>query len=203
VIGPRVLAALWIAAAVGLAVPIAPAAGPGDDEAYPADITPPPGTQYPCALTALPRTLTGVPESERGYIERVYGLVIRGIHAKLLVLKAVEGSEASARGTALVRYQAATESVVSRISALAPPAGLEPFRDDVAAAFRLQRTFFEKAVEARRSGGSMDDVWRIAEGRQASGRLIVAWGRMQARYPQWSRETSDSVYHHLCALDLF
>ena len=49
----------------------------------------------------------------------------------------------------------------------------------------------------------MDDVWRIPEGRQASGRLIAAWGRMQARYPQWSRETSDSVYHHLCALDLF
>ena len=144
-----------------------------------------------------------MPESERGYVERVYGLVIRGIHAKLLVLKAVEGSEASARSTELGRYQAATDGVVTRISALPPPAGLEPFRDDVLAALRLQRTFFDKAVEARRSGGSMDDVWRIPEGRQASGRLIAAWGRMQARYPQWSRETSDSVYHHLCALDLF
>ena len=114
-------------------------------------------------------------------------------------LKAVEGSEASARSSELVRYQAATDGVVTRISALPPPAGLEPFRDDVLAAFRLQRIFFEKAVEARRSGGSMDDVWRIPEGRQASGRLIAAWGRMQTRYPQWSRETSDSVYHHLCA----
>jgi hypothetical protein len=199
----RALAALCIAVAVGLAVPIISTAAANDDEAYPADITPPPGTQYPCALTALPRTLTGVPESERGYIERVYGLFIRGIHAKLLLLKAVEGGEAGALGTVLARYQASTEGVVSRISALPAPAGLEPFRDDIVTAFRLQRTFFEKAVEARRAAASMDDVWRIAEGRQASQRLIAAWGRMQARYPQWSRETSESVYHHLCALDLF
>lgn len=190
------LAALVLVAA--LAPPLT-----ASDDAYPADITPPAGTQYPCALTALPRTLTGVPEAERGYVTRVYGLVIRGIHAKLLVLKALDGNEASGRGAALARYQADTDAVVARISALPAPAGLEPFRDDVVAAFRLQRTFFEKAVEGRRSGASMSEVWGIPEGRQASARLIAAWGRMQARYPQWSRETSDSVYHHLCALDLF
>ena len=191
------LTTLMLLAALGWA---SPAAGDGD---YPADITPPPGTQYPCALTALPRTLTGVPEAERGYVNGVYGQVIRGIHAKLLVLTALAGNDSSERGAALSRYFAATDAVATRIGGLPAPAGLEPFRDDVVAALRLQRTFFEKAVEARRSGGSMDDVWRIAEGRQASGRLIAAWGRMQARYPQWSRETSDSVYHHLCALDLF
>ena len=49
----------------------------------------------------------------------------------------------------------------------------------------------------------MAEVYPIAEGRQASGRLISAWGRMQARYPGWSPETRDSIYHHLCALDLF
>lgn len=32
---------------------------------------------------------------------------------------------------------------------------------------------------------------------------ISAWGRMQARYPSWSPETRDSIYHHRCALDLF
>jgi len=26
---------------------------------------------------------------------------------------------------------------------------------------------------------------------------------MQARYPAWPPETRDSIYHHLCALDLF
>jgi len=61
------------------------------EDSYPSDITPPPGTRYPCALTALPRRLSG----------------------------------------------------------------------------------------------------------------IRAWSRMQARYPGWSSETRDSIYHHLCALDLF
>jgi hypothetical protein len=37
----------------------------------------------------------------------------------------------------------------------------------------------------------------------ASSRLIAAWGRMQARYPGWPSETRESIYHHLCALDLF
>ncbi len=37
----------------------------------------------------------------------------------------------------------------------------------------------------------------------ASARLIAAWGKMSARYPAWSAETRDSIYHHLCALDLF
>ena len=49
----------------------------------------------------------------------------------------------------------------------------------------------------------MDAVWRIGEGRQASQRLIAAWGKMRARYPRWSAETGNSIYHHLCALDLF
>jgi hypothetical protein len=49
----------------------------------------------------------------------------------------------------------------------------------------------------------MADVYAIPEGRQASARLIAAWGKMSARYPTWSAESRDSIYHHLCALDLF
>jgi hypothetical protein len=37
-------------------------------DAYPTDITPPPGTRYPCALTALPRGLPGIPEADRAYV---------------------------------------------------------------------------------------------------------------------------------------
>jgi hypothetical protein len=58
-------------------------------------------------------------------------------------------------------------------------------------------------VPLREAGRGMADVYQIAEGRQASARLISAWGRMQARYLAWSSETSNSIYHHLCALDLF
>lgn len=49
----------------------------------------------------------------------------------------------------------------------------------------------------------MSDVYAVPEGRQASTRLVEAWARMEARYPGRSTETRDSIYHHLCALDLF
>jgi hypothetical protein len=83
------------------------------------------------------------------------------------------------------------------------PAGLEPFAADVLAALDLQQTFFTKAVERRRTGASLSEVYAIPEGRSASQRLLSAWARMQQRYPSWSAELKDSVYHHLCALDLF
>jgi hypothetical protein len=42
-------------------------ASPGAaQDVYPTDITPPPGTRYPCALTALPPGLPGVRFSPRG-----------------------------------------------------------------------------------------------------------------------------------------
>jgi hypothetical protein len=46
-------------------------------------------------------------------------------------------------------------------------------------------------------------VYQIREGHQASERLLSAWAHMQQRYPKWDATLKDSVYHHLCALDLF
>jgi hypothetical protein len=50
---------------------------PAVEDAYPADITPPAGTRYPCALPALPRALPGIPEADRAYINRTYARVLR------------------------------------------------------------------------------------------------------------------------------
>jgi len=177
----------------------APFATAQDD--YPADITPPPGTRYPCALTALPRGLPGIPETDRAFINHSYSRILRATQAKLVVLNALEQQrEVSAR---LLSYRETTEALLARQRAEAVPAGLEPFQQDVLAALELQRTFFSKAEAERERGGSMDVVYRIPEGRLASSRLIAAWGRMQARYPGWPSETRESIYHHLCALDLF
>jgi hypothetical protein len=171
------------------------------EDAYPTDITPPAGTRYPCALTALPRTLPGIPEAERGYINRTYARILRATQAKLVALKAIEeGNDASA---ATSRYLADTAAIVERTRAEPPPAGLAAFQEDVVQALKLQQEFFRKAVPVRAQGGSMTDVYAIPEGRQASGRLIAAWGQMSARYPGWSADARDSIYHHLCALDLF
>jgi hypothetical protein len=171
------------------------------EDTYPADISPPAGTRYPCALTALPRDLPGIPPPERSYVNHAYTRILRATQAKLVLLKALEAN--AGLPDALSVYRAAIQLQVARLTSAAAPAGLEAFQADVLAAVALQQAFFEAAVPLRRSGKGMAEVYAIPEGRQASARLVAAWTKMQARYPTWSAETRDSIYHHLCALDLF
>jgi hypothetical protein len=187
------------AAATLLALFMARLATAQDD--YPADISPPAGTRYPCALTALPRGLPGIPEADRAFINHTYSRILRATQSKLVLLVALEQQREAS--TQFVRYQETAEGLLARQRAEDVPAGLEPFQQDVLTALELQRTFFSAAEVERERGGSMADVYRIPEGRLASKRLIAAWGRMQARYPGWPEATRDSIYHHLCALDLF
>jgi hypothetical protein len=177
------------------------AAGALAQDVYPADISPPAGTRYPCALTALPRELAGIPETDRAFINRTYARILRATQAKLVALKALE-DQAGARA-AVATYLDATGGLAARQQADAVPAGLEPFQKDVLAAIELQRAFFGRALELREGGRGLADAYALPEGRQASAHLVGAWSRMQARYPAWSAETRDSIYHHLCALDLF
>jgi hypothetical protein len=170
-------------------------------DVYPADISPPAGTRYPCALTALPRELAGVPETDRAFINRTYARILRATQAKLVALKALE--EQAGPRAAVATYLDATGALASRQRADAVPAGLEPFQQDVLAAIELQRVFFGHALELRERGQGLAEAYHLPEGRQASAHLVAAWSRMQARYPAWSAQTRDSVYHHLCALDLF
>jgi hypothetical protein len=171
------------------------------DDVYPSDITPPAGTQYPCALTALPHGLPGIPEADRAYLNRTYARILRATQAKLVLLAALHANrDLSAE---LASYQKATAALAARLADDQPPTGLAPFQQDVAEALALQQTFFAKAVPMRRAGAEMAEVYGIPEGRQASQRLMSAWSRMEQRYPSWSAATSDSIYHHLCALDLF
>jgi hypothetical protein len=176
------------------------AAAPSEDT-YPADVTPPAGTHYPCALTALPRDLPGIPPPERIYINHAYTRILRATQAKLVLLKALEAN--AGLPDALAAYHRATKLQAARLTNEAPPAGLEAFQADVLAAVALQEGFFDAAVPLRQAGKDMAEVYAIPEGRQASARLIAAWAKMQARYPTWPAATRDSIYHHLCALDLF
>jgi len=170
-------------------------------DSYPADIAPPPGTRYPCALTALPPGLPGVPPADRAFVNRTYSRVLRATQAKLLLLKSLD--ERQGMSDALARYLGETEALAGRQKADAVPEGLGPFQKDVLAALELQQAFFRKALPLREAGRGMDAAYQMPEGRQASARLVAAFGQMQARYPSWSAETRDSIYHHLCALDLF
>jgi hypothetical protein len=179
-----------------------PAVPPGEDW-YPEDIAPPPGTQYPCALSALPRDLPGIPAGDRRFINHVYSLLLRATQAKLVLQKALGDSNGPRLATAHGEYRRVNADALAKIRAEPLPAGLEKFRDDVTAALELQRSAFEQAVKARIDSGRMGEEYRVPESRAASERLIAAWAKMMRRYPDWSAEMRDSVYHHLCALDLF
>jgi len=194
-------AALFLLLAAPPALPQAAGPEAAADAVYPESIAPPPGTQYPCALTPLPRSLPGIPEADRAYVNRTYARLLRATQAKLLVLRAFE--DLRDLRAAHARYQDRTERLAGGLEAEAPPAGLEPFHADVREALSLQRRFFARGLALREAGQGMSDVYALPEARQASRRLLSAWGRMRARYPAWTPETKDSIYHHLCALDLF
>jgi hypothetical protein len=192
--------AVLVIAGSALAVSVF-AAPPSYEDWYPSDVTPPAGTQYPCALTALPRDLPGIPAADRRFINHSYSLVLKATQAKLVLLNALGGG--GPYGDALGRYLDATGEAMQRLSAEPVPAGLEPFTADVAAALGDQQAFFRAAAAQRAKGVSMTDVYKIPEGRRASSRLMSAWTQMQKRYPAWDPPTRESLYHHLCALDLF
>jgi hypothetical protein len=192
------LGALAIVLAVGCDAGADAGASLAFEDWYPEDVSAPPGTRYPCALTALPRDLPGIPAGDRAFVNHAYSLVLEATHAKLELMRDVESDSAAA----LAAYEARIGDVVERFGSETPPEGLGRFRADVVEAIRLQREAFAVAVRDS-AGGAGRAVFGRPEARKASRRLIRAWGAMKARYPEASAELADSAYHHLCALDLF
>lgn len=168
---------------------------------YPRSITPPSGYQYPCALTALPDNLTGIPASDRQFVNHVYSMILKALQAKMVMLAALNGS--SGFSTAYSTYYAQIAALRSKILAEPTPSGLENFRAEVVSAIDNQCSFFDKAQKMRQQGSSFQEVMQVPEGKTASQMLMAAWNEMAKRYPSWSPEVKDSIYHHLCALDLF
>ncbi len=192
------LAVLFLAVLAGCGGDVVGGAEIAFEDWYPEDVSPPPGTRYPCALTALPRELPGIPAGERAFVNHAYALVLEATHAKLALLRDVETDAAAA----FAAYDVRVGEVVERLESEVPPDGLGRFRDDVIDAIRLQREAFAVAVHDSAEGAGRA-VFGRPEAREASRRLIRAWGAMKARYPRASKELADSAYHHLCALDLF
>ncbi len=174
----------------------------GFDDWYPEDISLPAGVEYPCAVTALPRDLAGVPDDEKRYVNHVCAVLIGVVREKQVLLEVLAHGRAGA--DALTTYLKVSDDALRRLRAEPIPGGLEPFHEHVVTSLELHRTFFEQAVARGAAGATMEQIHAIPEGRTASQRLMGAWGAIEARYGGgWSAEVKDSVYHHLCALDLF
>ena len=168
---------------------------------YPSNISPPNGYQYPCALTALPPDLTGIPAGDRKFINHIYSLILKALQAKMVMLSALNGSSGFANAYSV--YYASIAAQRAKIVAEPAPSGLEVFKAQVISAIDNQAMFFSKAQKMRQQGTSFQEVMQVPEGKTASQMLMAAWGEMAKRYPSWSPQVKDSIYHHLCALDLF
>lgn len=173
---------------------------------YPDDIAPPEGTSYPCPLAEhpLPKELPGIPNKDQAFINHVYSQILACTQAKLLMYKAL-GRPGDA--AALETFTTATAGALTKIKAEPVPEGLDAFRDEVVEAIGLIQIFFTKAQEqlgSKHTPASWKEAHTITEGRQASQKLLSAWGIMQRRYgKKWTPEMNKAIYHHLCALDLF
>lgn len=168
---------------------------------YPDDISLPPGIQYPCELTPLPTILTGVPVDERRYVNHSCALMIGLIKEKEVLMDAIVNGRSL--GEKHASYATKNGEVIGKLKAEPVPSGLEGFHADLIRSLELQAAFFDEAVRQLGGGASVDQVQQIPSGRESSGKLITCWGAWQARYPQLAPEVKDSMYHHLCALDLF
>jgi hypothetical protein len=200
--------AAWIRARVLLLLALTGLAAPGSSQNpenwYPADISPPAGTRYPCALTALPPGLPGIPSADRQFINHVYSMILKAVQAKLVLQAALGEEKGEALDGRFADYMRTTDGALKKIQAEPVPEGLPSFTTDVLEAIKLQRTFFRKAVTARQRGMSLEEVFRFPEARDASNLLLRAWAKMARRYEgAWTAATKDSIYHHLCALDFF
>ena len=167
---------------------------------YPANTSPPAGTAYPCAFTPMPKTLDGIPPSHHRFLNHVCSLLVKAIHQRLLAHQAL----AAGNGAGLETYLAATRELQKKIRDEEAPSSMRAFRDDLVAGLEGEMTAYGAAFAARRSGNEAIQALGAAPGgREASGRLISAWQKMEARYPKWTPDVKNSLYHHLCALDIF
>lgn len=168
---------------------------------YPSSIAMGGGLRYPCALTALPPDLKGIPKNDKRYINHVYAMILKCVQAKTAMVSKL--NDPSSVQAAYSRYYYATKAAADKIRNEPTPKGLEAFRNKILKAIGLQMRFFDKATRQARARVPYQKIMTIPEGKQASNMLISAWGNMTSRYPGWSKSTKDSIYHHLCALDLF
>lgn len=185
---------------IAFALAVAPSVSAQGSNWYPSSIQLPSGLSYPCALTPLPRDLKGIPAQDKTYINHVYAMILKCTQAKVALMAKLRKGEAR---NAYSRYYYDTRDALAKIRSEPTPKGLEPFRNQVVTAITTQVTFFDKATKGAEAGKSFNELMAIPEGKQASGLLMAAWGQMSARYPSWDASTKDSIYHHLCALDVF
>ncbi|MCW5821632.1 MAG: hypothetical protein KIT34_02455 [Cyanobacteria bacterium TGS_CYA1] len=169
---------------------------------YPQSISLPANHKYPCALNPLPRDLKGIPQNEKLYIDHSFSLLLKMLQAKIVMFDTVSWDNQQYQ-SAYTTYYFSTVSARQKFLQLATPKGLEGFKNDVINGLDKQIVFFQKSAKMRADGKSAQDILAIPEGKAASSLYMSAWQKIETRYPGLSAPVKDSMYHHLCALDIF
>lgn len=169
---------------------------------YPQSIALPANHRYPCTLNPLPRDMTGIPKNERLYVDHSFTLLLKMLQARIIMFDTVSWDNQQYQ-SAYKTYYSNTVSARQKFLQITPPKGLEGFRNDVVNGLDKQIIFFQKATKMRTDGKSAQDIMSIPEGKMASNLYISAWQKISTHYPQLSTTVKDSMYHHLCALDIF
>lgn len=182
---------------------------------YPKSIAPPKGTKYPCKLTALPKGLPGIPAEHVPFIDHTFSMILKSTHAKLVILESYRKGaggkkpKATAVNRTFKTYKRKVEQYLTKLrDEKAPSPELQAFQKDVIKGIELQMIFFEKArdtVKSKPFPQGYNSMMNIPEGRQASKILIASWQKISKHYKGFKghEKTKDSIFHHLCALDLF
>lgn len=188
--------------ALFLAMPCLAQSAQSGDNWYPSSIALPVNHRYPCSLTPLPKDLTGIPQAEKTFINHSFSLLLKLLQAKIVMFDTVMWDNQS-YDSAYKTYYSNTVQARQKFMQIPTPKGLEGFRNDVINAIDKQIVFFRAAATSRQAGKSSQEVLQISQAKEASSLLMSAWGKIQSRYPNMSAGVKDSMYHHLCALDVF
>jgi hypothetical protein len=174
-----------------------------NDDWYPASIEPPPGHHYPCKLQALPRHLPGIDSTDHTFINHIFSMILQCLRAKLVMIDTLYLPDKN-YDAAYSSYYAQTIDARRRIVSEPEPPKLKGFKEDLIRALDSQMVFFQKAVALKKQGGSIEKILEIEEAKKASSLLMSAWSKISAQYGKsWDPAVKDSIYHHLCALDVF
>lgn len=167
---------------------------------YPGDQAPPEGTAYACPLTPLPDILSGIPATDVQFIDAIYALILKAIYEKLLLIKALESSQ---QQTVLAKYLANSTDLQSEIAMIqAPNVNMKAFKESMLRVLSLQRTFFKKLIAQDSTEPVSEKMKRIPERKEISATLKAAWKLTRKTYPNISSAVRDSLFNHLCALDI-
>ena len=178
--------------------PVAKRITPG--RRYPGNNAPPEGIVYSCPLTPLPAVLSGIPDTDVQFIDLTYALILKAIHEKLMLMKALGSTQ---QKTALAKYinnSTRLQSDITRIQTTNK--NMKAFKESIVRVLALQRTFFKKLIALDNKYPVSKKMKRVPERKEISATLKEAWKLTRATYPNISSAVRDSLFNHLCALDI-